>query len=158
MPALLSQCFAPVRVLLLVALSCAAYGCSSSDALVPVHGLVAIEGEPLAGAAVTFYPVAGGVCSVATTDISGRFTLKTQDGRLGAVAGLHQVAVAHSDELGEDTHASTPGLRTVAYRLPDGVELAGETVPRRYASLATSGVTVEVLPRNMQAVYLKLEY
>jgi hypothetical protein len=158
MPASLSQCFGPLRVLLLVVLSCALVGCSSSDSLVPVHGLVVIDGEPVAGAIVTFYPVAGGVCSIDTTDISGRFTLRTQDGRLGATPGVHKVAVVHPDDLRQKPAGSTPELRTVAYRMSENIELTGEIVPLRYSSLSTSGVTVEVVPGKIEPVYLKLEY
>ena len=158
MPASLLQWFAPYRLLSLVATIPAVLllGCSSADPLVPVYGLVVIDGEPLSGASVAFYPASGGVCSVATTDISGRFSLRTQDGRLGAVAGLHQVAVAHP----EDRPASAPagadslGLRTVVYRVP---EESAEIVPQRYTGLSTSGLTVEVLSEEMQPVYLKLE-
>lgn len=157
MPASLLQCFAPLRLLSSVAtiLAILLLGCSSADPLVPVYGLVVIDGEPLSGASVTFYPASGGVCSVATTDISGRFSLRTQDGRLGAVAGSHQVAVAHPEDIPASAPAGVAlGLQTVAYRV---AEEPAEIVPQRYTGLGTSGLTVEVLSEEMQPVYLKLE-
>ena len=61
--------------------------------LVPVSGTVTLDGAPAAGINVTFIPIgstAGGA-SYGTTDASGKYELKSNDGRPGAVAGEFKV-------------------------------------------------------------------
>lgn len=72
-------------------------GCDSSTAdlpeLVPVTGVVTLDGAPAAGVNVTFIPVgstAGGA-SYGATDAGGKYELKSNDGRLGAAVGEFKV-------------------------------------------------------------------
>ena len=62
--------------------------------LAPVTGTITENGKPLAGADVTFMPTGDvGSPSAGTTDESGNFELKYNDGRVGAVLGSHQVVI-----------------------------------------------------------------
>jgi hypothetical protein len=66
--------------------------------LAEVSGTVTLDGKPLSGVTVTFYPVAEksdaqAAHSIGTTDASGAYTLSTADGRKGAVVGKHKVVV-----------------------------------------------------------------
>lgn len=101
--------------------------------LAPVQGYVWLDGAPLPGARVTFYPngskgnIEPGPMSVATTDDQGRFTLRTVDGATGAVVGDHLVTIStrqtkpdpkNSDQVIEthpervpDSHRKPPGTR-----------------------------------------------
>jgi hypothetical protein len=79
-------------------------GCSGeSFNTVPVSGTVTLDGEPLPGVEVVFYPeptestAVVGPFSVATTDSAGKFTLETRYGEAGAVVGKHRVTFAYGD-------------------------------------------------------------
>src|SRR5262245_18021003 len=66
-------------------------GCGGGPKLVPVSGRVMLNNQPLAGAYVTFAPVAvkgveaAGPGSVGKTDADGRFTLRVDPNQPGAV-------------------------------------------------------------------------
>lgn len=59
----------------------------------PVRGAVTLDGEPLAGARVTFQP-ANGRPSAAVTDDAGRYVLRYSREENGAVPGRHAVTIA----------------------------------------------------------------
>jgi len=80
-------------------------GCGSEGfELVPVSGTVTLDGQPLAGASVSFQPTGGGATpgpgSSAVTDASGKFQLKTSEAtqRTGAVAGSHAVRISAAQD------------------------------------------------------------
>lgn len=79
-----------------------AAGCESKAKVVPVEGTLKIAGKAAANVSVQFMPdhLKGntGPTSYATTDTEGRFRLKAQDGRDGAVAGPHVVILADLEE------------------------------------------------------------
>lgn len=75
-------------------------GCSPSPfKLVPVSGVVSLDGQPLAGGIVSFQPIVvgsevnAGPGSTARTGTDGRFTLATIRGEPGAVVGNHRVKI-----------------------------------------------------------------
>ena len=75
-------------------------GCSDDRfAIVPVSGLITLNGEPLADAYVTFDPRSSsedgiaGPGSFGRTDSQGRYELMTFDNRKGAVQAAHRVAI-----------------------------------------------------------------
>jgi len=110
-------------------------GCGSSDGydLVPVSGTVTLDGQPLAGATISFQPAGGtaiGPSSGAVTDSSGKYELKTSEAesRPGAVVGSHQVQVT--------------GLQDTRDASDDTVKpMAKDPVPPRYRD---PGLTFEV--------------
>lgn len=78
-------------------------GCSPSEFdLVPVSGLVTLDGEPVANARVIFSPqrtgeaaLVAGPSSDGMTDDSGRYDLLTSvEGHKGAVVGAHTVTIS----------------------------------------------------------------
>lgn len=90
--------------LLLLAVGCQTLviaGCNAGFDIAGVSGRVTLDGQPLAGARVMFEPqresASGerrevrGPLSSGITDDEGRFALKTEDGRSGAVVGRHRV-------------------------------------------------------------------
>src|SRR2546423_8011399 len=75
-------------------------GCGGSEKIVPVSGVVKLNGQPLANAHVSFQPTASGnnpkagVGSYGVTDASGKYWLKTADtDSTGAVVGTHRVEI-----------------------------------------------------------------
>jgi len=90
------RCFGLTAVLVAVA------GCGDSVTLVPAEGVVTINGTPAPNISIQFMPdsLAGGAgpTSFAVTDAAGKFSLKTNDGRDGAVPGTHVVVLSDVDE------------------------------------------------------------
>lgn len=76
---------------------CCFWGCGSKapegPELIPVTGTVRMEGQPLAGATVTFNPVSGTVGNGAfgVTDAEGKFSLTDFSGEIGCPAGDYGV-------------------------------------------------------------------
>jgi hypothetical protein len=73
-------------------------GCSDGPALVPVAGIVTLDGKPLEGATLSFVPLPGNPISTAGTDATGpagNFKM-TYDGRSGLAPGKYAVSVSKS--------------------------------------------------------------
>jgi len=85
---------------LAVALVCGAAGCGGKDKPIPVEGVVLLDDQPLAGATVTFAPLAEeGVPATGRTGQDGKFTLATGDGRSGALPGEYKVMVSKAEAM-----------------------------------------------------------
>lgn len=82
----------------LASLSLVGCGRGNPYGLAPVAGTVTIDGQPEANVVVVFTPVANETTSIvgpfssAVTDADGKFTLKTKQGKPGAVVGNHSVS------------------------------------------------------------------
>lgn len=72
-----------------------AWGCRPSTPFAPVSGQVQLDGKPLESAYIVFQPTEGKPedISIGNTDTDGRYTLKTLDGRPGAMVGKHQISI-----------------------------------------------------------------
>src|SRR5262249_45912258 len=76
-----------------------ASGCGTKRSnLIKVSGVVTLEGEPLSGAKVTYYPASGDAPSLGVTNKAGRFELttfdmKTRETNDGALPGEYKVTV-----------------------------------------------------------------
>jgi hypothetical protein len=85
-------------VLVMGALAAIVGGCNSRTAGYPplgdVTGRVTEGGRPVANVTVVFQPAAGGRASTATTDSSGRYSLRYTDVAWGAMVGMHEVSLA----------------------------------------------------------------
>jgi hypothetical protein len=78
-------------------------GCGGDSVkMTPAAGVVKLDGKPAAGIMVQFMPNSlqgsKGPTSFGVTDDSGKFVLKTHDGREGAVVGQHMVTLFDSQE------------------------------------------------------------
>jgi len=119
----LASCAAVLLALVVLCLS----GCGSSDGytLVPVSGTITLDGQPLAGASVSFQRTGGdttvGPGSAAVTDASGKYELKTAEANSqpGAVVGMHVVRITGvQDQRAADDDTARP--------------MAKDPVPPRY--------------------------
>lgn len=74
-------------------------GCGAKDGLVPVAGVVELDGAPLERSAVTFRPLDGtaGPGGMAITDASGRFVIYSPQGKKGMTAGSYKVTVSRRE-------------------------------------------------------------
>lgn len=77
-------------------------GCSGSSS-VPVSGIATLDGKPLEGLRVTFFPEetkdnpAPGPYSTGVTDASGKYVLKNRDGKEGAMVWKFRVDLEYDD-------------------------------------------------------------
>ena len=112
------------KAALLVATCLAAGGCNDGRPdRVPVSGQVLIDGQPVTFGHVRFVPD-GARPSGGEIGPDGRFTLTCFDGQDGAVPGKHRVEVVSREQIGADS--------------------AKWFVPKKYLSIQTSGLEVEV--------------
>ncbi len=112
-------------------------GCTPrSSAIVPVSGVVTLDGQPLVGAMVNFQPITdkstaaqAGIGSYGKTDDQGRYTLRLIDpDQPGALVGKHTVTVTTavaadpaSDELKlQQPEKISPKSRTQEIEIPAG--------------------------------------
>jgi hypothetical protein len=78
-----------------------AVGCGDKAAVVPVEGTLKMKGKPLANVKVDFLPESAGPRSSGVTDSNGRYTLTCDDGRPGAVVGMHRVVAVDLTVYGD---------------------------------------------------------
>lgn len=107
--------------------------------LVPVSGVVTLDNEPVAGAAVMFMPLAGGRPAQGVTDAAGKFRLSTFEDNDGALVGNHQVTITKVEVTGMT--ATADGLSG----LVDPSQIK-ETwiIPQKYAQPDSSGLSATV--------------
>jgi hypothetical protein len=114
----------------LILLSLLLAGCTESSKpyqTAPVSGRITLDGQPLAGARVTFMPVhqqrpgsVAGPEAYGDTDVDGRYTLKTVFDDPGASLGQNRVMIS--------TRKTEPDPAN-----PDrNKEVAPERIPKRY--------------------------
>ncbi len=111
-------------------------GCGEAPeiSVVPVKGVIRIDGKPAANVMLQFMPnVEMDVPALTSTAISGpdgNFELVTADGRPGAMPGRCQVVLADLDE------------ERPAQGEPAG---APSRIPAKYATAGSNGLIVEVV-------------
>jgi hypothetical protein len=101
----------PGGVALLLLLLCGV-GCGSKYDVVPVSGVITLDGQPLADATVSTQPAATpdnpnpGPGSYAHTDAEGRFALglQTEKVQAGAIPGTHRVYISRKGEQRESSN------------------------------------------------------
>jgi hypothetical protein len=115
---------------------------------------VLLDGKPVAGAAISFVPVAGGHPATAETDREGRFRLSTFGRQDGALVGDHLVAVTLvKSEL-------PPGVVLADDGVAPEIDLSKVTiewiVPERYSLPQDSGLKASVPGRGTGALKFEL--
>ena len=85
------------RILAACTLAIVGWGCSGGEPVGRVEGVVTLDGKPLPKVEVQFLPdpSVGPTArrSVGYTDEQGRFSLRSDDGTVGAAVGLHRVCL-----------------------------------------------------------------
>lgn len=98
-------------------------GCGGRDLpdLAPVSGTVTLDGQPLSGVLVSFYPQSGGRPGTGVTDEQGHYELMYVDGEEGTKLGPSRVEVTMMWPDGEPT----PGVKD---KVPPAYQGAGSTL------------------------------
>jgi len=138
-----------VVALVLTVVAGAAEGCRRGPVVVPVSGVVEVDGAPLASGAITVVPDRGRAAS-GTIGKDGRFTLTTFVPGDGAILGRHRVVVIAHQDLGRmrikwlvpavcRDMASTPLVLEVTGRTSDAkVSISTDGKPLEVESMAAS--------------------
>lgn len=117
----------------LAAIGAATIGCGAGGReTITVTGVVTLDGQALASAAVMFSGPEGGSPVTTSTDAAGKFTIQ-------AVPGMNNVAVSKTSTSGGPTPLDDGTMPA------DGIPSKVETlVPVKYADFRTSGLSVDV--------------
>jgi len=119
-------------------------GCGESGPrTVEASGVVTLDGNPVEKAQVTFIDANASNPAVAITDAQGRFSLRYNAEKSGAIPGNYQVQVSKtvmelSQEEGTDIKLS--------HRLP-----------KQYSNIATSGLTQSIPEAGIKNIEIKLQ-
>ncbi len=103
---------------------------------VRAEGVVTLDGTPVADATVNFIAVQGTYNASTVTDKNGHFTLNAFKEKPGAVPG--QYAVEINKTIASAGEGGEVGLVSVKYGLP-----------KKYASMGTSGLKSEIPDRDI---------
>jgi hypothetical protein len=140
-------------------------GCGSkANNFVKVSGIVTLDGAPLAGAKVTYYPSSGEAPAVGISDSAGRFQLSTFDLKTlksndGALPGDYRVTVEMPSPAGRNP-GSSDGLRVGHIDREKAMAKGGRKAPEvkvlhaNYGDVSTTPLKQVVPPQG--AVELKL--
>lgn len=122
-------------------------GCQSELELIPVHGQVLYEGNPLEFGSVMFQPEGSGPLARGTIESDGTFVLGTKTKSDGVRPGVCRVRV---------TSFAAQKAGQAAYQERE-MALGSSGIPKKYQNFGTSGIVVEVRPQMELPLILKLE-
>jgi hypothetical protein len=121
-------------------LAAALVGCGKENGLVPVGGVVLLDGKPLANAAVMFHASAG-QSAYAITDRNGAFQLTTREPGDGVHPGDQRITVSLTiQEGGVQPNAA----RLEDYTKPIAPKKLAHIVPQIYNDPKTSPLSIVV--------------
>jgi hypothetical protein len=102
-------------------------GCNGESARISeAQGIVKLHNKPVPNAEIMFLPEdsSKGPSSSAITDADGHFTLKTEDGRDGAVVGKHRVTVRTSKPRNDPRPEDNPHAGSMTGDMPSYVPVS----------------------------------
>lgn len=119
------------------------FGCGKPGLeLIPITGVVTLDGKPVQGAAVVFQFQGSGPPARGVTDQNGQFQLTTKKANDGVVAGLHTVTVLGYLDTPISSSDSPPDSDPEAD--PNQPRQGIWFVPERYSFPQTSQLTANV--------------
>ncbi len=116
---------------------------------VPAEGVVTLDGTPVEGATVTFVSETTNYHATAITDAQGKFALNAFPEKKGAVAGKYKVEVNKTvinGNTAETSGNSDGAVVNVSFGLP-----------KKYASIGTSGLVGEVPEKGTKELKFELK-
>lgn len=115
-------------------------------------GVAKLSGLPVADALITFHPVGTGNGSSGKTDAKGNFTMSTFAAGDGAVPGEYQVTLSKVVATATDSGVSDEDDNYDGGPSDDEEPVEANTLPPKFESPTTSGVTVTVKEANTEFV------
>lgn len=122
-------------------------GCGGDGySLATVEGRITDRGQPVAGASVTYQPIAPakenpGPSSFGITDADGRYRLRTMTDNLpGAAVGRHRIRISMAARENQPDFSAMPSAKQVSPKFQDGstvVEVPAGGLPSADFDFAT---------------------
>ena len=141
--------FSTITLFVFVALM-AGCGGSSGPKTYRVEGTVTHNGSPVEGASVSFVPTDGsGSSAGGRTDASGKYTLMTSFGAVGASPGTYNVTLSKKEAV--RTGKKIPSSDENGQEVMVDETVAKETLPKDYSSAQSTplkDITVEAKSPN----------
>ncbi len=112
-------------------------GCGGGHGLTPVTGIVTLDGKPGDGASVAFIPAAGtpGNGGTALADQTGRYEIRTPQGKKGLPPGQYKVTVSY--RRNPDGSVPDPNVPPIESK-------AVEWLPAKYTDATKTELTATV--------------
>jgi hypothetical protein len=128
----------------LAVVTLAVAGCDEGgrSSMVPVDGVVLLDGQPLQGGTVTFQPAVG-QAAIGEIGNDGRFKLSTHARHDGVAPGTYRVSVTANEPLPAEESS------------PDA--LPSSLVPLRYTRVGTSGIEFTFFHGRPESVTVELQ-
>jgi hypothetical protein len=145
--------FSAIALLTLVTLIAGCGGGSSTLKTYRVEGTVTHNGQPVADASLTFYPIGGQHPGYAKTDTHGKYKLSTTAGAVeaGTVPGEYTVTV--SKQIIVPTGKKVRGADGGEYN----EETTKETLPLKYTTVQNTPFKVTVEAKRLNEMNFALE-
>lgn len=139
-----------------------ATGCfgSSDEGRLPTKPLavtVTHNGQPVAGATVSFVDEAGTAPAFGQTDAQGVAKMKTYEEEDGVVYGTHRISVIKSEIVGEQEAADQDSEEYDPLAAEQGPPvMIKPLIPAKYASPVTSGLTAQINDDSPEEMKIEL--
>jgi len=117
--------------------------------MVPVGGVVTLNGQPREGVVLTFLPPSGLAVATGETDADGKYKLKCQL-RPGIPPGEYKVSISYL--VSEKGEPQGLGPRSSQYETPEMLT-AKEQLPAEYSDLGRTKLSYTVGPRGGEFNY-----
>jgi hypothetical protein len=119
-------------------------GCGGSRTS-PVAGVVVLDGQPLAEAAIQFVPQGAGRDATGQTDTNGEFAMSTFEPRDGVLPGTYKVVITPPTGVVDTTKYATVEEAMAAASKPQARPAPkGPSVPAKYTRLDQTPLTQAV--------------
>ena len=121
------RCIVTTSVMIALVLA----GCGGGPKLVPVAGVVTLDGDPLEGATLSFIPLEGNTVATSGTEVSGasgNFQM-TFKGRSGLAPGTYRVLVSKTEEIEPPDGREIPDVFAKASVEKQLMGMTKETIP-----------------------------
>ena len=134
----------PARRMSALLVAALAAGCGGDSGPVPVRGVVKLDGQPVAGAAVTFVAqTPGGRDAYGSTNENGEFRLTTTKPDDGALPGKYKVVIQPPGEEGGSTPFDEGKPAAARPKAP-----RGPRIPAKYAVAGQTPLAQDVPPNG----------
>ena len=157
---------AMIRCSLLALAGCGGGG--GLEGVVDAGGTVTLDGQPVAGATVSFAPEGTGRHATALTGVNGKFELTTVHPGDGAIPGRYKITVSKITQPVDNSLPATQeeGMRRIKEQLQKGGEAAvlkqakekpKNELPTKYSAAETSGLAAEIQSGRGNDIPLELK-
>lgn len=139
----------PASLLSLFVIMMCLNGCGpSGPVVIPVSGVITLDGKPVENAAVMFVSASGGRPAAGSTNANGEYKLTTFADDDGCVLGKHRVSITLNRVEGSGGTNTPEGAVSGS-----GLIKTIWIIPEKYSDPTTSGLTEEISREHHRCDY-----